>query len=62
MNIQQAKERANSLKRRFDREFVVILNEDDGTLIIRQHDDRTLLPQGCDCATIYRTDEDEETN
>lgn len=62
MNIEQAKKRARSLKSRFEREFVVFLNEDDGQLLIRQVDDRSLFPTSADCATIYRTDEDEETN
>jgi hypothetical protein len=56
MNMEEAKQRALSLKSRFDREFVVLLNEDEGTLIIRQSDDTSPLPCGADCATIWRTD------
>jgi hypothetical protein len=58
MTIDEAKQRAASLKSRFSREFIVLLNEDEGTLFIRQEDDTSLLRCGSDCVTIWRTDDD----
>ena len=56
MTIDEAKQRALSLKSRFDMEFVVMLNEDEGVLLIRQEDDKSLLQCSCDCVIIYTTE------
>lgn len=61
MNVQQAKDRARALKSRFEREFVVYLNEDDGQLIIREAEDRALMPGGADLAIVFRTEGDDAT-
>lgn len=61
MNVQQAMDRARALKSRFEREFVVYLDEDNGQLLIREAEDRALLPTGNDIAVVFRTESDDAT-
>jgi hypothetical protein len=61
MNLQQAKDRARALKSRFEREFVVYVDEDNGQLYIRETEDRALLPTGNDIAIVFTTEGDNVT-
>lgn len=61
MTVEEAKQRAASLKSRFGREFIVLLNEDAGNLIIREEDDKSMLPNGADCVKLWSTSYGEET-
>lgn len=61
MNVAQAKDRANALKSRYGKEFEVLLNEDNGTLYIREKGDMALAPQGSDVVVVYRTEGCDET-